>query len=142
MSKNNHYLSLSEASKQTGKSKSVLSKALNNGILSYVEKNDAGYKIDPAELFRIFPIKNKNSVQEAEKEQFRTHNGNIENLLKIKELVLRLEAMEREKDFYRQQCDKVETEKEDWKKQAQTLLLKAPEKLVERRKGFLGRLIG
>lgn len=141
MTKNNPYISLSEAAKQTGKSKSVLSKALNNGTLSYVEKSETGYKIDPSELFRVFELKNENPVQEPKKEQKRTHNENIENLLRIKELELKLEVTEREKDFYRLQCDKVETEKEDWKKQAQTLLLKAPEKPAEKGKGFFARLI-
>lgn len=141
MTKNGHFLSLSEASKQTGKSKSVISKALNNGDLSYVSKDASGYKIDPSELFRVFPSNNENTVLEQEKEQLETPIQNIENALKIKELELKLEAMEREKDLYKSQCDKIEVEKEDWKKQAQTLLLKAPEKPVERRKGFFGRLM-
>ena len=132
MTKNDHFFSLSEASKQTGKSKSVISKALKNGDLSYISKDDAGYKIDPSELFRVYPQKIENPVREPQKEQLETPPKDIENALKIKELELRLEAMEREKDLYKSQCDKIETEKEDWKKQAQTLLLKAPEKPVEK----------
>lgn len=53
------YFSLGQAAKEAGVAKSTISKALSSGKLSYAEKNSAGYKIDPAELFRVFP---KNSA--------------------------------------------------------------------------------
>ena len=43
--------------------------------------------------------------------------------------------------FYEQMIEDLKLEKEDWKKQAQTLLLKAPDKSVEKRKGFLARFV-
>lgn len=49
------YLSLVQAAKESGKSKSVIHNALKNGRLSG-KKNDKGnWQIDPAELFRVFP---------------------------------------------------------------------------------------
>jgi predicted transcriptional regulator len=48
-------LSLSQAAKETGRSKTTISKALKNGVLSYVSKTDKGYEIEPSELFRVFP---------------------------------------------------------------------------------------
>lgn len=51
-----HY-SLGQAAKAAGVSKSTISKALATGRLSYVEKDSAGYRIDPAELHRVFPPK-------------------------------------------------------------------------------------
>lgn len=51
------YLSLGEAAKAAGVAKGTISKALKSGKLSYVEKTTAGYQIDPAELFRVFPRK-------------------------------------------------------------------------------------
>lgn len=53
------YITLSQAAKETGVSKATLSKALKTGKVSYVDKTDAGYKIDPAELFRVYPPKQK-----------------------------------------------------------------------------------
>lgn len=50
-------LSLSQAAKETGRSKATISKALNSGVLSYVSKTDKGYEIEPSELFRAFPPK-------------------------------------------------------------------------------------
>jgi len=53
------YLSLGQAAKEAGVAKSTISKALSSGKLSYTEKGTAGYKIDPAELFRVFPKTSK-----------------------------------------------------------------------------------
>ena len=56
------YLTLGEASKETGVQKSTLSKALKSGKLSYFDKTSAGYKIEPSELFRIYPRKLQGTV--------------------------------------------------------------------------------
>jgi len=58
------YLSLGQAAKEAGVAKSTISKALSSGKLSYREKNSEGYKIDPAELFRVYPRTSKNSAEE------------------------------------------------------------------------------
>ena len=48
------HLSLSQAAKAANVSKSTISKYLKLGRLSYVEKVGDSYRIDPAELFRVF----------------------------------------------------------------------------------------
>lgn len=48
-------LSLSQAAKQTGKSKSVISRALENGKLTALKNEDGSYAISPADLFAVFP---------------------------------------------------------------------------------------
>jgi hypothetical protein len=73
---NGTYLSLGQASKACGRAKSTLSKALNSGELSYVEKTQKGYKIDPAELFRVFP---KGGSMETPIEQSETVREVVEN---------------------------------------------------------------
>jgi hypothetical protein len=57
------YLSLGQAAKEAGVAKSTISKALSSGKLSYAEKGTAGYKIDPAELFRVFPRTSKSEPE-------------------------------------------------------------------------------
>lgn len=52
---NTIYLSLGQAAKETGKSKGTISKYLKSGKLSYVSKEGNQYRIDPAELLRVFP---------------------------------------------------------------------------------------
>lgn len=142
MTKNTTYLSLTQAAEETGKSKSVLSKALKSGKLSHNGKDESGYKIDPAELFRVFPKNSKNAEKNTQKERSRTPESPIENALKIKELELKLESEIKEKIFYKEQFSKMETERDDWKTQAQTLLLKSPEKPTQERKSFFSRFVG
>jgi hypothetical protein len=57
------YFSLGQAAKEAGVAKSTISKALSSGKLSYTEKSPAGYKIDPAELFRVFPRTSPNGSE-------------------------------------------------------------------------------
>jgi hypothetical protein len=53
--KNPMYLSLVQAAKESGKSKSVIHNALKNGRLSGAKNDKGNWQIDPAELFRVFP---------------------------------------------------------------------------------------
>lgn len=48
-------LSLSAAARESGKSKSTISRAIKKGKLSASKAGGGGYQIDPAELFRVFP---------------------------------------------------------------------------------------
>ena len=52
-----HFLTLGEASRQTGVAKSTLSNDIKTGKLSVAEKTSSGFRIDPAELFRVYPPK-------------------------------------------------------------------------------------
>ena len=49
-------LSLSQAAKITGRSKSTIGRALKAGRLSGLQNEDGTFSIDPAELFRAFPL--------------------------------------------------------------------------------------
>jgi hypothetical protein len=79
---------LGEASKQTGKSKSTLSKAVKNGKLSATKLEDGSFSIEPVELFRVFPPQQALNV---DIEQSRTPDGTHENSYKIKILELELQ---------------------------------------------------
>ena len=48
-------LSLSQAAKETGKSKSVIANALKKGWISGKHGVKGHWEIDPAELFRVYP---------------------------------------------------------------------------------------
>jgi excisionase family DNA binding protein len=49
-------LSLSQAAKLTGKSKSTINRAIKNGKLSATRHEDGTYSIDPSELARAFNV--------------------------------------------------------------------------------------
>ena len=50
-------LSLSEAAKLSGQSKSAIWRAVNSGRLTATRTFTGDYRIDPAELHRVFPLK-------------------------------------------------------------------------------------
>ena len=53
------YFTLGEAAKQAGVSKPTLSKAISSGRLSAEKQPDGSYRIQPAELFRVYPPENR-----------------------------------------------------------------------------------
>lgn len=131
------YLTLSQAAKETGKSKGTLSKALHKGTLSYVEKTDAGYKLDPAEVFRVFPKKPQGNPKN---EQIETHKNPIGNSLLEQELQL----MKKEIEFLKQrttdkdeQIQDLQKDRDHWRQQATHLI---EDKTKTSNKGLLKRL--
>src|ERR1700745_2289561 len=74
------YLTLGQAAKEAGVAKSTISKALSSGKLSYREKNSDGYKIDPAELFRVYPNPAKTDADELLSNDWRQDEATAETL--------------------------------------------------------------
>lgn len=104
------FITLGEAARLTGKSKPTILKALNEGRISYVEKTEKGYKIDPAEVNRVYPLVNLNSPT----------NQVLDDGVKI--LQERLYAMEqrlRERD---ERIDELKKDRDAWHSQNIALL--------------------
>lgn len=66
------YFTLNQAAKETGKSKGTISRYLKSGKLSYVQKTEGGYEIDPSELFRVFPRTENKTAETGTIEQSET----------------------------------------------------------------------
>ena len=77
---NHMYLSLGKAAKEAGVAKSTISKALSSGKLSYREKNSDGYKIDPAELFRVYPKITKTDADELSSNDWQSGQAGAETM--------------------------------------------------------------
>lgn len=103
------YLSLGEAAKAAGVAKGTISKALKSGKLSYADKTPAGYQIDPAELFRAFPRKRLETV---ENERLEMPRETVETAV----LRAQLDAAER-------RAATAEADRDAWREQAQRLAL-------------------
>jgi len=112
-------MTLSEAAEHTGKSKSVLSRAITSGKLSAVKRDDDSYDIDPAELERWV----KNVARERKKNPVMRTERNSDNALENRVLQAELNAANEQKAFWKQQFEDIKTERNDWKQQAQRLLL-------------------
>jgi excisionase family DNA binding protein len=60
------YFTLGEAAKQAGVSKPTMSKAIKTGRLSAEKQPDGSYRIQPAELFRVYPPEARSKFDERE----------------------------------------------------------------------------
>ena len=111
------YLTLGEASKETGVQKSTLSKALKSGKLSYVEKTSAGYKIEPSELFRIYPRKPRRTVSDTV----------VSERLDTPEINPDFIRLQVEVEQLRERLTETQEQRDKWQTQAMQLALPKPE---------------
>lgn len=130
------YMTLGAAAKATDKSKTTISKYIKNGKLSIISKDDSGYQIDPAELFRVFTPNDSNSNSKyGQSITPKVTGGNTTN---NSALTAEIEIMKVRLSAEKARADNLEQERNDWKEQAQKLLLQAPNKLQERPKSIFG----
>ena len=106
---NTKYLSLGQAAKETGKSKGTISKYLKSGKLSYVRKEGNQYRIDPAELFRVFP---QEKQEPAQHERMETHENTNRNSM-----------LQKEVELLREQLTDVKADRDHWREQAERVSL-------------------
>jgi hypothetical protein len=121
--KHRTYLTIGEASKLAKVNKSTISRALKSGRMSYVSKDSDGYKIDPAELSRVFKLQPTETPATVAMQRSappnETPNATIKNAHEIEILKLKLNHAEKLVEIYKDQA-------ENWKKQAHQLLLQSP----------------
>lgn len=117
---------LGQAAIAVNKSKSTISKAIKNGVISAERQPNGSFKIDPSELHRVFPA---NNINEQSQTLDRTQKDTLETLVKVAQLEAKLEASEK-------RVDDLEKDRDVWRQQA-TALLNAP-----RPTGFIQRIFG
>lgn len=113
------YVTLGEAAKLTGKSKTSILRAIKNGRLSYAEKNEHSYKIDPAELFRVYPaVSNSNHPKSNSTSQQIGTESNPVTLIEVTALRERLEAVTEQLRQSKEYCQDLKNERDRWQQQA------------------------
>ena len=117
---------LGQAAKAIGKSKSTISKALKNGVMSAEKGANGAFKIDPSELHRVVP---PNSINEHYQTTKNTAKEHLETAVKVAQLEVRLEAAEK-------RTDDLEKDRDSWRNQANSLLAD------QRPKGVWQRVFG
>ena len=116
---------LGQAAVAFKKSKSTISKAIKNGLISAERQSNGSFKIEPSELHRVFPA---NNINEQPQTLDKTQKDTLETLVKMAQLEAKLEASEK-------RVDDLEKDRDVWRQQA-TAILNAP-----RPKGFLQRIL-
>jgi len=130
-------LTLSQAAKASGKSKSTLSRAIKMGRLSATRLDDGNFSIDPAELFRAYPATSNNPYDERPIEQGATVvSAALQSRISMLELLLEKEreAVAREREISAREREISADLKEDrdrWRQQAASLLADLRPQLAE-----------
>ena len=113
------------AAKAVGKTKSTITKAIASGKISAVKNDRGAWEIDAAELHRVYP-------------PFPTATVEIERhdtLAETGENSKEIEALERLLKATEEQLEDVKSDRDEWRKQANTLLIS---NATTPRKKFLG----
>lgn len=103
-------LSLSQAAKLTGKSKSTINRAIKTGKLSATRHDDGSYSIDPAELSRVFNMEPHDSSKRSDAQPDGTR------------LLERIEYLEAMLTREREISADLKEDRDRWRQQASALL--------------------
>jgi len=143
---------LGEAAKASGKSKATISKAIKSGRLSAIKQETGVFRIEAAELHRVYP----KTVDGNQDRTLKTVAQTPENTPSVRELQARLEAaQERLADRDAVIAD-LRDDRDRWRQQATALLAdqrpvpqpvtqpapKPDQLVVQPPKGFWKRLFG
>ena len=104
-------LSLSQAAKLAGKSKSTINRAIKTGKLSATRHEDGTYSIDPAELARAFDVEPLEGAKRRDADPDETR------------LLERITALEIMLNREREISADLKEERDRWRQQATTLLV-------------------
>ena len=122
-------MTLADAAKATKRTKQALSQAVKKGRLSATKDANGTWQVDSAELFRVYPPADNLDQQE-------TDNA-------LEALQSRLAALEALRQADRELIDELRRARDDWRVQAERLLLALPGGLAggeNRKRGWWGRL--
>lgn len=131
-------LTLTQAAREVGVSKSTLSRAINKGRISALKDDLGRFQIDPAELFRVFKSVPRNGIKTEQVEQYATKAAEFKNAAleqEIEHLKATLAMLhDREADL--------KSERDSWRDQAQRLALPKPEGASNKPVSLIARFLG
>jgi len=119
-------LTLGEAAKVSSVTKSAISKAIKNGRMSAVKDEQGRYQIDPAELYRVFPVNTGNSqiaVEGVRQETIAETGGLQATVEHLRELLAEIKD---ERDDLRRRLDREAEERREAQTRLTALLTHQP----------------
>ena len=139
------YLSASEASKLTGVNKSTICRALKSGKLSYISNDSDGYKIDPAELSRVYDLQHPATPQTVAMQRSATPDATPQKDYEKELLELKIKHLEEKLRMVEEKISDLKAEKEKWEQQAKywrqlNFLKLKPAEPVEDREELIRRI--
>ena len=101
------------AAKAVGKTKSTITKAIASGKLSAIKNDNGAWEIDASELYRVYPPTPLETVEIEQNDTLKEMVGNSKEI----------EALERLLKAAEEQIDDLKADRDEWRKQANQLLL-------------------
>jgi hypothetical protein len=127
------FFTLNQAAKETKRAKSTILNAIKVGRLSAPKDDLGNYKIDAAELFRVYPVEKSNSydggLKTAIEQKVKYRRTPVETALllqKMEFLEQRVDNLEQEKDEFKKRLDQSETERRETQEKLTALLTYQP----------------
>jgi len=111
------------AAKAVGKTKSTITKAIASGKLSAIKNDNGAWEIDASELYRVYPPTPLEIVEIEHKDTLKETGRNSKEI----------QALERLLKAAEEQIDDLKADRDEWRKQANQLLLtntSAPRKRI------------
>ena len=138
------FLTLGEAAKQIGRSKTTLQRAIKSGRLSGIRQEDGSYRIDPSELFRVYQAQPRDShatpLDASVRDSHETPEKSVHYWQGLHEAVEReRDQMQATIDDLRSRLDASETERRATQARLEHLQNKPPQ---PERGGFWSRIMG
>ena len=101
------------AAKAVGKTKSTITKAIASGKLSAIKNDNGAWEIDASELYRVYPPTPLETVKFEQNDTLKETDGNSKEI----------QALERLLKAAEEQIDDLKADRDEWRKQANQLLL-------------------
>jgi hypothetical protein len=111
--------SLGTAAKATGKAKSSILRAIKSGRIS-ATRTDSGWSIDPAELHRIFPLKDNDGSEPGSGDAVERDATSPEQL-ELFVLKTEVRVLQATGEMLRSQVDDVRRDRDSWRELAQAV---------------------
>ena len=127
-------LTLNQAAKTCGRSKSTLLEAIRSGRMSAPKDDRGRYAIDPAELHRAFPFQSQDRSPDRSPEPQPTSLGNHSEPADP--------ALKREIELLREMLGKAEANADHWRALAERQQALLEDKRPKKPRSFLQRLLG
>ena len=140
-------LTMGQAAKEAGVSKATLSRAIKSGKISANKNDNGGWDIDPAELFRVYPVTaatgSGNGAMKRNATPAPAPDETPETAVSMARLETEVHGLKAQMELMREQLDDMKIQREKWQDQAQSAQRLLTDMRPERRGWFgLGRKVG
>jgi hypothetical protein len=141
--------SIRDAAREAGVSKTSILRAIQSGRMSAPKKDDGGYAIDPAELFRVFPPKGTQQGQ-GDSPGTRSEGQTVPSQgtpgpdhaleVRLAKAEAQLEALKEVLEVERKRAEELRQERDKWSNMAEASQRQLVDLTKKPKSGFFGWL--